>query len=68
MAVRARRGDWLRRAGPFEVSDNSVDEVNRETEAFENTIDEQRKRIAELETVLGSSTEVLAAADHRKDS
>jgi hypothetical protein len=58
IAVRMRRGHWLRRAGPFEVSD-TVDEVNQEMETLERTVGEQRARIAELETQLSASIETL---------
>lgn len=54
IAVRVRRGHWLKRAGPFEVSDTTAGKVGRETEALERTIDAQRTRIAVLESLLTS--------------
>jgi hypothetical protein len=67
IAVRIRRGHWLRRAGPFEVSDPTPGEVGREIEALERTVGEQRARIAELEGRLSASTEALVTVE-RKDS
>ena len=59
IVVRIRRGHWLKRAGPFEVSDTTVDEMNREIGALEHTVFEQRMRIADLEAVLGDFAEAL---------
>ena len=53
IAVRIRRGHWLRRAGPFEVSDTRVGEVDQVTEALREVIGEQLGRITALEALLG---------------
>jgi hypothetical protein len=68
IAVRARRGHWLRRAGPFEISEGTVEEVNREAEALKNTIDEQRTRIASLETLLGTWAKARVVVHDKRDS
>src|SRR5690349_5884655 len=58
MAVRVRRGHWLKRAGPFEVSETAT-QVSRKMETLEQTIDEQRTRIAVLESLLNAWGEPL---------
>jgi hypothetical protein len=67
IAVRARRGDWLKRAGPFEVSDTVAGEVGHSIQTLERTVEVQRDRIAELEVLLSSADE-LVATDDREDS
>jgi hypothetical protein len=64
IAVRTRRGHWLRRAGPFEVSDTRVGEVDLVTEAFRETISEQLGRIAALEALLGIWTKEPSTDDN----
>lgn len=68
MAVRVRRGHWLKRAGPFEVSDTTAGEVGQEIEALERTVGEQRVMIAELETLLSVWAKPLVGANAEGDS
>jgi hypothetical protein len=64
ITVRVRHGHWLKRAGPFEVSDTTADEVIREIETLEHTIGQQRATIAALESLLSVWGEPLVDADN----
>ncbi|HEU0018667.1 MAG TPA: hypothetical protein VFQ14_00110 [Thermoleophilaceae bacterium] len=68
IAVRIRRGHWLRRAGSFEVSDTRVGEVDQVTEALREAISEQLGRIAALEAMLGVWTKEPIDIDDNGDS
>ena len=57
IAVRVRRGHWLSRAGPFEISDIVSGEVDGEIAKLELTVSEQRVRITTLEALLSGWTE-----------
>jgi hypothetical protein len=68
MAVRVRHGHWLRRAGPFEVSETTAGQVSREMKMLKRTINEQRMRTAELETLLQALAARIVVVDNKKDS
>jgi hypothetical protein len=68
MVVRVRQGRWLKRAGPFEVSDTTAGEVIREIETLEHTISQQRATIAVLESLLSVWGKPLVDADTKGDS
>jgi hypothetical protein len=68
MAVRVRHGHWLRRAGPFEVSETTAGQVGRETQTLERTIDAQRTRIAVLESLLNVWGKPLVGTNDEGDS
>jgi hypothetical protein len=68
IAVRVRRGHWLRRAGPFEVSETTAGQVSREMKMLKRTIDEQRMRTAALETLLQALAAGVVVVDNEKDS
>lgn len=68
IAVRMRRGHWLRRAGPFEVSDTTAGAVDHGTEVLKEKIGEQRRRIAALEMLLDVWTGRPVDTDDKGDS
>jgi hypothetical protein len=68
IAVRIRHGHWLKRAGPFEVSETTAGQVGRETETLERTIDAQRTRIAVLESLLNVWGKPLVDTNDEGDS
>ncbi len=68
IAVRIRHGHWLKRAGPFEVSETTAGQVGREMKMLKRTIDEQRMRTSELETLLQALAEGVVVVDNEKDS
>jgi hypothetical protein len=68
IAVRIRHGHWLKRAGPFEVSDTRAGQAGREMKKLKRTIDEQRTRTAELETLLETVAAGFIVVDNEEDS
>lgn len=58
IGIRMKNGEWLRRAGPFEISEGPASQAERETEfwrraAFENRQEavDLRERLEHLETL-----------------
>lgn len=59
IGIRMKNGHWLRRAGPFEVSEKAIDDI---TDQFEHWRDEalaSQVEIAELKTRLEESDELI---------
>lgn len=54
IAIRIRSGHWLRRAGPFEVSEEAIGGVGRQIEALKDMVSAQRARTGELEVLLSA--------------
>ena len=57
--VRMRKGDWLKRAGPFEVSETAVLELEDQIEFWRNAALDGREEVAELRELLESSNELI---------
>jgi len=57
--VRMRNGDWLRRAGPFEVSETVAGEIEGEAEFWRDFNLAQKEVVAELTERLNRSDELI---------
>ncbi len=57
--VRMRKGDWLKRAGPFEVSETAVAEIEDQIEFWRNTALTGQDEIDELRERLEASDELI---------
>jgi hypothetical protein len=57
--VRMRNGDWLRRAGPFEVSETAADEIEGEAEFWRDLNLAQKEEVAGLTERLNRSDDLI---------
>jgi hypothetical protein len=57
--VRMRKGDWLKRAGPFEVSETALSEIEDQIEFWRNTALTGQDEIAELRERLEASDNLI---------
>jgi hypothetical protein len=57
--VRMRKGDWLKRAGPFEVSEMALSEIEDQIEFWRNTALTGQDEIAELRERLEASDDLI---------
>lgn len=57
--VRMQKGDWLKRAGPFEVSEMAVTELEDQIEFWRSTALDGQDEIAELRERLGASDDLI---------
>lgn len=55
--IRMRNGEWLRRAGPFEVSEASVGEAEGEAEHWRRAADANREETVRLREQIARSEE-----------
>jgi hypothetical protein len=49
IGIRMRNGEWLRRAGPFEISEGNVGEAEGEAEYWRRAAEANREEAVELE-------------------
>jgi hypothetical protein len=68
MAVRMRQGHWLKRAGPFEISESSTGTVDQQTQALTDSFATQQSQLAELEILLEVLRRALAEPGEIGDS
>lgn len=57
--VRMRKGDWLKRAGPFEISEMALSEIEDQIEFWRNTALTGQDEIAELRERLEASDDLI---------
>jgi hypothetical protein len=57
--VRMKNKDWLRRAGPFEVSETAVTELEEQVDFWRNAALEGQEEVAELRQRLQESDELI---------
>lgn len=57
--VRMKKGDWLKRAGPFEVSEMAVAELEDQIEFWRSTALDGQDEVAELRERLESSDDLI---------
>jgi hypothetical protein len=57
--VRMKNGDWLRRAGPFEVSEAATGEIEGEVEFWRDIAEAEREESAELTEQLHESDRLI---------
>lgn len=58
--TRMRQGDWLKRAGPFEVSEHNVLELARERDFWRSVAEDSHRRLIELEDQLNTPPDIEA--------
>ncbi|MGN6258799.1 MAG: hypothetical protein ACTHN3_13810 [Solirubrobacterales bacterium] len=58
IGIRMKNGEWLRRAGPFEISEGKVSQAEDEIEYWHRTALERRKEIRNLRERLRQSDEL----------
>jgi hypothetical protein len=63
IGVRMKNGDWLRRAGPFEISEGRLDQVEEEADFWRQSALTRHEEILRLRDRLGQSE---AAIEHLK--
>jgi hypothetical protein len=63
MAVRMRHGHWLRRAGPFEVSENAMGEADQRTQALTEILIAQQAQLAAFEGALEEAKRAVSDRD-----
>lgn len=59
MGIRVRNGEWLRRAGPFEVSEPAVGEIEGQLAHWRTDAAVKQEEIAELTECLRESDEMV---------
>jgi hypothetical protein len=59
IGIRMKSGHWLRRAGPFEISERAVDEVEGQLEFWRDAALESRIEISRLEEQLRRSDRLV---------
>lgn len=59
MAARMRRGHWLKRAGPFEVSESTIGEVDVQTQALVEALATRTRQLVEVEFLLARAGRAL---------
>ena len=58
-AVRMKNQDWLRRAGPFEISETAVEELEAQVEFWRTAALEGQEEVADLRQRLEESDELI---------
>jgi len=62
--IRMKNGEWLRRAGPFEVSETAVSEIEGQVEFWRDAALAGQEEVAELSERLNESDELI---EHLRD-
>jgi hypothetical protein len=57
--IRMKKGEWLRKAGPFEVSETAVSEIEGQVEFWRETALEKQEEVAELTERISESDELI---------
>jgi len=60
IAIRMRNGEWLRRAGPFEISEGKLFQAQDEIDYWEQEAVTNEREVAALRKQLEQSREVIA--------
>lgn len=61
--IRMKNREWLRRAGPFEISETAVSEVERQLDQWRVAAQARQKKVLELTERLDESEELIAELD-----
>jgi hypothetical protein len=61
--IRMKNREWLRRAGPFEISETAVSEVERQLDQWRVAAQVRQKKVLELTERLDESEELIAELD-----
>ncbi len=65
IGIRMRNGEWLRRAGPFEISEGEVGEAENEIGFWRWTALVNQRKVAKLEEQLERAEELLEVLESR---
>jgi hypothetical protein len=65
IGIRMRNGEWLRRAGPFEISEGDVGEAENEIGFWRWTALVNQRKVAKLEEQLERAEELLEVLESR---
>jgi hypothetical protein len=57
--IRMKNGEWLRRAGPFEVSETTVSEIEGQLDQWRSTALARQEKVVELTERLDESDELI---------
>jgi hypothetical protein len=57
--IRMKNGEWLRRAGPFEISETAVSEVEGQLDQWRSTALARQEKVVELTERLDESDELI---------
>lgn len=63
IGIRMKKGEWLRRAGPFEVSETTVSEIEGQLDQWRSTALARQEKVVELTERLDESEELIAELD-----
>lgn len=61
--IRMKKGEWLRRAGPFEISETAVGEIEGQLNRWRTVALVRQEKIFELTDRLDESEELIAELD-----
>lgn len=59
IGTRMKKGEWLRRAGPFEVSETTVSEIEGQLDQWRSTALARQEKVIELTERLDESDELI---------
>lgn len=62
-AIRMKNGEWLRRAGPFEISEAAVGEIEGQLDQWRSAAQARQEKVVELTELLNESEELIAELD-----
>jgi hypothetical protein len=61
--IRMKKGEWLRRAGPFEIAETAVGEIEGQLDQWRAVALTRQEKVVELTERLGESEELIAELD-----
>ena len=61
--IRMKNGEWLRRAGPFEISETAVSEIEGQVNQWRAAAMARQEKVVELTERLDESEELIAELD-----
>lgn len=59
IGIRMKKGEWLRKAGPFEVSETTVSEIEGQLDQWRSTAMARQEKVIELTELLDESDELI---------
>jgi prefoldin subunit 5 len=58
-AIRMKNGEWLRKAGPFEVSETALSDIETQLEKWQRASEVGQEEVAELTERIKDSDELI---------
>lgn len=68
IAIRMKNGEWLRKAGPFEVSEMAVSEIESQIEKWRRAAEAGQEEVAELTERIKDSDELIEQLHNELDN